>query len=427
MDYFHYNKGRLWCEDIPVADIVREFSTPLYIYSLKTFVRHLNVTSRAFGSIPHLVCYAAKANSALAVLRTAALCGAGADVVSGSELSLAVKAGIKPNRIVFSGVGKTEEEIELAVKTGILFICAESMDEIETIAKVSARHRMETPVAIRVNPDIDPKTHPHIATGLKETKFGLNEADSKKAYEICRARKWLNPVGISMHIGSQVETVRPYIDSVRKLVALFKYLLNQNIKLQYIDIGGGWAAHFERDAVLPHPDDYVSAVFGILKGVPATVVVEPGRSLVGNAGIIVMKVIRTKRNGPKEFCVVDAGMNDFIRPALYDAGHRIEPVKYVPGRKRKYDVVGPLCESSDRFAGDVRLPVMRSGDLLAMFTAGAYGSVMGSNYNSRLRPAEVAVAGKKVRLIRERQTSRDLVRGQHWRDMEIRMLEDLHA
>lgn len=425
MDYFHYKKSHLWCEDVRVADIVKEYSTPLYIYSLKTLVRHLVVTSRAFGDIPHIVCYAAKANSNLAILRTAALCGAGADVVSGSELNLAVKAGIRPRRIVFSGVGKTEEEIELAVRRGVLFICAESVDEIELIAKVAARNRTVTPVAVRVNPDIDPKTHPHIATGLKETKFGLNEADSRKAYQVCRARKWLNPVGISMHIGSQVETVSPYIDSLKKLIGLFRHLWKQNIRLKYIDIGGGWAAPFERDAVLPHPDDYVSAVLSKLKDIPATVVVEPGRSLVGNAGILVMRVIRTKRNGPKEFCVVDAGMNDFIRPALYGARHRIEPVRSASGRKRVYDVVGPLCESSDCFARDVRLPVMKEGDLLAIFTAGAYGSVMGSNYNSRLHPAEVAVAGNSVRLIRERQTIKDLARGQHWKEIDRGMLEDM--
>lgn len=408
-----------------MAHIVREFSTPLYIYSLKTLVRHLRVTSRAFGAIPHIVCYAAKANSGLAILKTAAICGAGADVVSGSELRLAVKAGIRPHKIVFSGVGKTEEEIELAVRAGILFICAESMDEIEAVAKVASRNRILTPVAVRVNPNIDAGTHPHIATGLKENKFGLNEADSRRAYGLCRARKWLNPVGISMHIGSQVETVRPYIDSVRKLTGMFKYLWKQNIRLKYIDIGGGWAAHFERDTVLPHPDDYVSAVLSILKDIPATVVAEPGRSLVGNAGILVMRVIRTKKNGPRNFCVVDAGMNDFIRPALYGARHRIEPVRSYQGRKRVYDVVGPLCESSDSFAKAIRLPVMKEGDLLAIFTAGAYGSAMGSNYNSRLRPAEVAVAGNNVRLIRERQTVRDIVRGQHWKEIDRRMLEDM--
>lgn len=425
MDYFHYRKGRLWCEDVPVADIVKKYSTPLYIYSLKTLVRHLAVTSRAFGEIPHIVCYAAKANSRLAILRTVALCGSGADVVSGSELRLAMKAGIKPHRIVFSGVGKTEEEIEQAVRARILFICAESLDEIETIAKIAARIRIKTPVAVRVNPDIDPKTHPHIATGLRETKFGLNEPDSRKAFELCRARKWLNPVGISMHIGSQVETVGPYVDSVKKLVSLFKYLLNQNIKLKYIDVGGGWAAQFERDAALPHPDDYVSAVSGILRDIPATVVVEPGRSLIGNAGILVMSVIRTKRNGPKNFCVVDAGMNDFLRPALYGARHRLEPVKSRPGNRAVYDIVGPLCESSDCFARDIRLPAMRAGDLLAMFTAGAYGSVMGSNYNSRLLPAEVAVAGGSFRLIRERQTVKDLLRGQHWKEFDSPILEGI--
>ncbi len=425
MDYFHYKRGHLYCEDVRVSDIVKKYSTPLYIYSLKTLVRHFKVTSQAFGDIPHIICYAAKANSNLAILKVAALCGAGADVVSGNELLLAGKAGIKNDRIVFSGVGKTDEEIELAVRSKILFICAESFDEIEAIAKIARRNRIVAPVAVRVNPAIDPRTHPHIATGLKQTKFGLSENSAKKAYRICRQERWLDPVGISMHIGSQVETVKPYVDSTRKIVNLYKYLLKQNISLKYIDIGGGWAAQFERDSVLPHPDDYVSAISDLFTNLPVTVVAEPGRSLVGNAGILIMKVISTKKGASRNFCIVDAGINDFIRPALYGANHRIEPICYRSGRQVAYDVVGPVCENSDFLAKSIRLPRMVKGDILALFTAGAYGRVMSSNYNGRLRAVEVAVAGSNVFPIRTRENLRDLVRGQRAVDISRKIIEEL--
>ncbi len=425
MDYFHYKRGHLYCEDVRVSDIVKKYSTPLYIYSLKTLVRHFKVTSQAFGNIPHIICYAAKANSNLSILRVAALCGAGADVVSGNELLMALKAGIKNDRIVFSGVGKTNEELELAVRSKILFICAESLDEIETIAKIARRNRIVAPVAVRVNPAIDPRTHPHIATGLRQTKFGLSENSAKKAYRICRDEKWLNPAGISMHIGSQVESVKPYVDSTRKIVSLYKYLLKQNISLKYIDIGGGWAAQYERDSILPHPDDYVSAISDLFTNLPVTVVAEPGRSLVGNAGVLIMKVIRIKKGPSGNFCIVDAGMNDFIRPVLYGANHRIEPVYQSPGRKVVYDIVGPVCENSDFLAKSISLPAVEKGDILALFTAGAYGRVMSSNYNGRLRAAEVAVAGNNVFSIGKRDDFRDLVRGQRGVNISKKMVEDL--
>ena len=422
MDFFKYKNGRLYCEDVSVESLVKRYSTPLYIYSLRTFVRHIQGVSESFGDIPHIICYAAKANSNLAILKTAALCGTGADIVSGGELRLALKAGIKSGRIVFSGVGKTEEEIEQAIQTGILFICAESFNEIESIAKIARRLKIKAPVAVRVNPEIDPETHPYIATGLAESKFGMSEKEAKKAYEICVGEKWLDPVGISMHIGSQLESIKPYAASVHKIVELYKYLWKQNVKLKYIDIGGGWAAHFDPAVKLPYPRDYISAVSGFLKTIPATVVVEPGRSMIGNAGILVMKVIRIK-NRVKNFCVIDSGMNDFIRPPLYGAKHRIEPVVKSKGQKI-YDVVGPVCESSDFFAKSIKLPVLKSGDLLALFTAGAYGRAMGSNYNARPGAAEIAVAGKEVIVIRERETLKDLEKGQKTGGISRKLIED---
>lgn len=412
MDFFHYSKGELYCEGMKASRLAGFYGTPLYIYSLKTFIRHFEVIKKAFGDKPHIICYAAKANSNLAILKTAGLLGGGADVVSGGELQLALKAGIKPEKIVYSGVGKTDEEIEFALNSKILFISAESLPELESIAGIAKRLKISAPVAIRVNPDIDPKTHPHIATGLKETKFGLSETDSKKAYNYIYSNKWLNPIGISMHIGSQVGYVRPYVDAARKIINLYKYLKRRSLPLKYIDIGGGWAAYFRPEDNIPEPDDYVSAMSGLFSDLKATIIVEPGRAIIGNAGILLMKVIAVKRNGGKNYCIVDAGMNDFIRPVLYNAKHRIEPVRKISGGKVLYDIVGPLCESGDFLARGVRLPKVEKGGYLALFTAGAYGSSMSSNYNTRMRPVEIAVAGEKVIVIREKDTFRDITRNQ---------------
>jgi len=412
MDFFHYYKGELHCENVRVKDIVGKYSTPVFIYSLKTLVRHLQVTSGAFGDIPHLVCYAAKANPRLVILKVVALCGAGCDVVSIGELRAAIKAGISKKKIVFSGVGKTDEEIEAALRGGILLVCAESIAELESISRIARNLRKAAPVAVRVNPDIDPGTHPYIATGLKTTKFGLGEESAIEAFRMCHKDKWLNPIGISMHIGSQVESVTPYVAAARKIVDLFKYLGKQSINLKYIDVGGGWAAHFRHDNKLPHPDDYVSALKNLFRDLPVTVIAEPGRSLVGNAGILIMRVIAIKKGATKNFCIVDAGMNDFLRPALYGARHAIEPVKESTQPTHEYEVVGPVCENSDFLGKSVLLPKVQKGDLLCLFTAGAYGSTMSSNYNSRARAAEVAVAGKKIILVRKREEFEDLIAGQ---------------
>jgi diaminopimelate decarboxylase len=425
MDYFHYQNGELYCEDIRIIDIVKKYSTPLYIYSCKTLVRHFRVTSEAFGNISNIICYAAKANPNLAILKIAALSGAGCDVVSVGELNSALLAGIPHKKIVFSGVGKTEAEIDRAINSNILFICSESMPELKTIAALGRRIGKQVAVAIRVNPNIDPGTHPYIATGLKETKFGLDEQTARLAYEYCRNEKWLNPVGISMHIGSQIESVSPYVTATRKIVNLFKYLWKQNIHLSYIDIGGGWAAHLRSGKRLPYPADYVSAVKDLFRDLPITVIIEPGRSVVGNAGILIMRTLFTKKTKFRNFGVVDTGMNDFVRPALYGANHRIEPVKITGGRKIKYDIVGPVCENTDFLGKSIKLPEINTGDLLALFTAGAYGYTMSSNYNSRPRAAEVAVTGKKVILIRRRETFKDLIAGQNMDGIDDRLVRGL--
>jgi diaminopimelate decarboxylase len=416
----------LYCEDVRVADIAQEFSTPLYIYSLKTLVRHFRVTDEAFGQIPHIICYAAKANPDLALLRVAALCGLGCDVVSEGELRLALKARIKRNRIVFSGAGKTDDEIELAIRSNILLIGAESIQELERINEMGRRLKRVVPVSIRVNPDIDPGTHPYIATGLRRTKFGVDEKTARDGYRICQKARWLDPLGISMHIGSQIESVRPYVDASQKIVRLFKYLWKQNIHLRYIDVGGGWAAYFKKHDRAPHPDDYVSAFKDLFAKLPVTVIAEPGRSLVGNAGILVMRVIGVKQTSARSFCIVDAGMNDFIRPALYGARHRIEPARITRGRRVKYDVVGPVCENADFLGKSILLPKIDKGDFLSLLTAGAYGSTMSSNYNGRRRAAEVAVAGKRVILIRRRETFEDLTSGQDMSGIDEKLIRRLH-
>jgi diaminopimelate decarboxylase len=425
MDYFRYSKEELYCEGVKVSRLAKEYGTPLYVYSLKTFVRHFEVVHRAFGDTPHLICYAAKANSNLAILKMAGLLGGGADVVSGGELRLALKSGIKADKIVFSGVGKTDEEIRLALESGILFISAESLTELETIARVARNLKIAAPVSIRVNPDIDPLTHPHIATGLKETKFGLSESDARKAYDFIRDSKWLNPVGISMHIGSQVGHVEPYVDSAKKLIGLYHWLRRRNIRLEFIDIGGGWAVPFGPDDHFPNPGDYVLGLSDLFAGIEATFIVEPGRSIVGNSGILVMKVIAVKKSGTRRYCVVDAGMNDFIRPVLYNAAHRILPLKMNSGRKIKYDVVGPICESSDYLAKNVGLTSVATNDCLALFTAGAYGYSMGSNYNSRPRPAEIAVAADRAIVIRTREAFDSLLRNQRPGGINRRTINDL--
>jgi diaminopimelate decarboxylase len=277
MDFFRYRGAELYCEGLSVREIVAKYSTPLFIYSLKTLVRHFRVTSEAFGEIPHIICYAAKANPNLAILKLASLCGAGCDVVSGGELRAALRAGIRPEKIVFSGVGKAEEEIEESISSGILFICAESFSELETISAIGRRKKRVVPVAIRVNPNIDPGTHPYVATGLKKTKFGLDEKAARRAYDYCKNDKWLDPIGVSMHIGSQVESVKPYIASSQKIVAMYKYLRKQNMPIKYIDIGGGWAAHSRLNKHMPGPADYVSAVKDLFRNLPVTVIAEPGR------------------------------------------------------------------------------------------------------------------------------------------------------
>lgn len=407
MHYFLYHAGELYCEEVPVKKIVEKYGTPLYIYSGKTIRRHFKVFDSAFEEIEHLTCYSVKANSNLGVLSLLAREGAGADIVSGGELERALRAGIPPKKIVFSGVGKTPEEMEKALKAGILMFNVESAEELEVLGEVAKKLKIKAPFAIRANPDVDPKTHPYISTGLKKNKFGIPEEEVIPLYLKAKENPYLNPVGLDAHIGSQLTTLSPFVDAIRRLKALWSELASLGFELPYFDIGGGLGIVYSEEEP-PPPEEYSSVIIRELKGLPITLILEPGRVIVGNAGILVTRVLYTKSNKEKNFVIVDAGMNDLIRPALYQAFHKIVPVEEKDGEEIVADIVGPVCESGDFLARERKIPNVKRGDLLAVMSAGAYGFVMSSNYNSRPRPAEVLVEGDQFFLVRKRETLEDL-------------------
>jgi diaminopimelate decarboxylase len=416
VDYFIRRRGELYCEAIPLKRLAEKYGTPLYIYSLRTFVRHFKVAERAFGDIPHAVFYSAKANSNLTLLNVIARLGGGCDIVSLGEYLSARKAGIR--RIIFSGVGKQAQEIERALEGGLDFFGVESEGELQSIAEIAARRGKIAPVSLRVNPDVDPRTHPYIATGLKSEKFGIPAAKAIALYKYISQSKHLKAVGISMHLGSQIQSVKPFVEGLARLKKIVGKLAEQRIVFKHIDIGGGWAVPFARGQKLPGPSDYVKALIPQMKGMNCEFIIEPGRSLIGNAGALLSKVVYIKSGQGKKFVIVDSGMNDFIRTALYGKFHRLEPVSDRGGKSVRIDVVGPVCESSDAFGRKILLSMPRPGDYLCLFTAGAYGYSMASNYNSRLRPAEVLVDGSKDYLIRQREDYNDL-----WKKQKLIKLE----
>ncbi|MCX7856594.1 MAG: diaminopimelate decarboxylase [Deltaproteobacteria bacterium] len=411
MHFFTYKQNELYCEDVPLKDISERFGTPVYVYSAKTLKRHYAVFDSSFGEIPHLVCYSVKANSNLAILSLLKTFGSGADVVSGGELQKALKAGISPKKIVFSGVGKTDEEIERAVKKKILLINVESESELNRLREIAHRSKKQTNVSIRVNPDIDPKTHPYITTGLRKNKFGLAISDAERLYLTIKDDKYLKPVGVSSHIGSQILEISPFLEALVSLMNLGERLRNSGVDIKYLDIGGGLGIPY-KDEIPPHPEEYGREIQALLKGKDYTLILEPGRVIVGNSGVLLTRIIYVKRTKDKTFYIVDAAMNDLLRPAFYNAHHEILPVSSKGSEQIKVDVVGPICESSDFFAKDRLIPNQNEGDLLAIMSAGAYGFSMSSNYNERRRPAEVLVSGKDAYLIRKRETFRDLVKNE---------------
>jgi len=409
---FLFKNGSLYCEELRVADIAEKVGTPFYLYSKNTLLSHLKAVDEAFGDIEHLVCFSVKANSNLAILRMMASGGAGADVVSGGELYRALKAEIDPKRIVYAGLGKTDAEIEYALKEGILMFNVESSEELVLVNDVAEKLEVEAPIALRVNPDIDPKTHPYIATGLKHSKFGIPLSEAMAEYEVAQNLPGLKPVGIHQHIGSQILESEPFETSVKKIANLAGSLKELGMDIGYINIGGGFGIQYT-DEEAPSPEQFAKAVVPLLADTGCTLIMEVGRMIAGNAGILVTSVLFNKQGEEKKFVVVDAAMNDLIRPSLYNAVHRIEPAATRDGAQvTKVDVVGPICESSDSLGQDVELPEVEQGDLLAVFTAGAYGFTMSSNYNSRTRVPEILVSGRKAYLIRRRESYEDLIRGE---------------
>lgn len=411
MNHFQYRGRSLQAEGVPLSRIAEEVGTPTYVYAAATLKRHFRVVDEVFGNAPHLLCYAVKANSNLALLHLFAGLGAGFDIVSGGELARVLEAGGDPAKVMFSGVGKTFAEMEAALRTGIAMFNVESAEELALLDEVGRKVGRPAPFALRVNPDVDARTHRYIATGLKTSKFGVPFTEAVKLYGQSRRMKGVVARGVDCHIGSQLTDTGPVKAALEKVAGLYRKLKKSGLPLEYLDVGGGLGITY-RDETPPSPEEYARVVRAATEGLGATLVLEPGRVLVGNAGVLLTRVVFRKRTPAKHFVVVDAGMNDLIRPALYEAHHELLPVQKRTGGRTKVDVVGPVCESSDVLARERRLVLPKPGELLAVMSAGAYGMSMASNYNSRPRPAEVLVDGDAYRVIRARESYADLWRGE---------------
>lgn len=415
MHDFKYKNKELYCEDVLVRDLAERFGTPLYLYSYHTLIDHFLKLKKAFAQVNPLICYSVKANSNLAILRVLVKQGSGLDIVSGGELFRAIKAGCPAEKIVYASVGKTDKEIEEAIKIGILFFNVESVPELKNINRIARRLKRVVKVAIRINPDVEPKTHKFITTGKLTNKFGI---DFRSAYDILLSRddfKNINICGLHIHIGSQITESEPFVAAIKKVLNFVSGLRRDNITIEYLNIGGGLGIIYDNEK--PQTAlNYAKKVLPLLKQSRLKIIMEPGRFIVGNAGILVAKVLYVKNTPKKKFVIVDAGMNDLIRPALYEAYHNIVPLRLsghqVIGQSGKVDVVGPICESADYFAKDRKMPLSKEGDYLAVMSAGAYGFSMSSNYNSRRKAQEVMVAKDKVFVIRNRDTYYDLVRNE---------------
>ena len=412
MHFFNYKGANLYAEGVSLARIAKEVGTPVFVYSDKTLRRHYDAYAGAFKKVPHIVCYSVKANSNLAVLKTFADEGSGFDIVSAGELFRATKAGADPKKIVFSGVGKRADEIEYAIKKGILMFNVESPQEMRAINSIAGRLKKKAGVAIRVNPDVDPKTHPYISTGLKKNKFGIETKEAIKEY-IYAKRHLRNLVlmGVDCHIGSQITRITPFIDALKKTKRLVGRLRKEGIDIKYLDLGGGLGITYDREAP-PHPSKYGKEVIKELGDLDVTLLFEPGRSIAGNAGILLTEVVYTKQGSKKNFIITDAAMNDLARPSLYGSYHAVKAVKKTRQREVKADLVGPICESGDFLAQDREMQPFVPGDLVAVMSAGAYGFTMSSNYNSRPRAAEVMVKGRNFSVVRKRETMSDIVKGE---------------
>jgi diaminopimelate decarboxylase len=411
MDFFHYENNELFCEEVLVSDIAEQVGTPFYLYSHRTIVEHYRKLDKALESIEHLICYSMKSNSNLAIARSLANEGSGADIVSGGELYRALKAGFPAEKIVFAGVGKTESEIEYALKMGILMFNVESMPEADLINYVAGKIGKKAKIALRVNPDVDAHTHKHITTGKKENKFGLAIDEALGYFTESASKENIEVTGVQAHIGSQIVSTMPYVEAINRLTTLINDLEKIGIKIQTLNIGGGLGIIYNEE-IPSTAQQFAEAILPLVEPTGRKLIIEPGRFIVGNAGILVTRTTYIKKSGSKTFIIVDAGMNDLIRPALYDSYHSIKPLKMTGAEDITADIVGPICESADCFAKERKIESVNAGDLLAIFSAGAYGFVMSSNYNSRPKVAEAMVIGDKYYTVRERETYDDLIKGE---------------
>ena len=409
MDHFGYRQDRLYAEEVPLSAIAERVGTPCYVYSHATLERHYRVFDEAFGDWPHHICFAVKANGNLAVLQVLERLGAGFDIVSGGELARVLAAGGRASNVVFSGVGKSSDEIAKALTAGVRILSIESGEELERVNAVALSLGHKAPIGIRINPDVDPNTHPYIATGLRENKFGVPAADAPELYRKASAMAGIEVVGIGCHIGSQLTEIAPFCDAVERVLDVVDTLAQDGIRLSHLDLGGGVGIRYS-DETPPDPKDYVQAILAILKrrNCDLAVTLEPGRAIAGNAGVLLSSVEYIKSGPEKDFVIVDAAMNDLLRPALYQAWHEVVRADRGPDRKMlTCDVVGPVCETGDFIARDRQLAVA-PGDLVVVRSVGAYGFVMASNYNTRPRPAEVMVDGDQLYVVREREQTADL-------------------
>lgn len=416
MNYFEYRNGEMFAEGVALKRIAQEVGTPAYVYSLATLKRHYQVFDQAFANVPHIVCFSVKANSNLALLRAFAKAGSGFDIVSGGELFRALKVGADPKKIVFSGVGKKKQEIEYALNAGILMFNVESDQELFALNEIAAGIGKKAPISLRVNPDVDPQTHPYISTGMKKAKFGVDIKGSLETYKKAASLKNIDVVGVDCHIGSQLTSVTPFVDALVKVREYLDRVLAGEMKkegaaIRYLDLGGGLGITYH-DETPPLPAEYAKAIIRGVEGLDVTLILEPGRVIVGNAGILLTEVQYLKETDSKVFVIVDGGMNDLIRPALYGSYQAIQPVVENKAENIVADIVGPICESGDFFAKDRAIARPKRGDLLAVMSAGAYGFTMASNYNSHPKPPEVLVDGDRYDIVRKRESYDDLINGE---------------
>jgi diaminopimelate decarboxylase len=412
-DTFFYRRGQLHCEDIELKALADQYGTPAYIYSKAAILERWNAYEQALAGIPHRVCFAVKANSNLAVLNALARAGAGFDIVSGGELQRVLKAGGDPAAVVFSGVGKTAPEISLALQNGIHSFNCESEPEIELLSAIAAAQGATVAIALRVNPDVNAKTHPYISTGLRKHKFGVDIAAAEDIYRRAACLPGISVEGVSCHIGSQLLEIEPLLEAADKTLALVGRLRAAGMPIRFLDLGGGLGVRYRPEERSASIAEFAKLLRPKLNALHLTLMLEPGRSIVAEAGVLLTRVLLVKQNGGKTFVVVDGAMNDLLRPALYQAHHEISPLTEASGAfTMKADVVGPVCETGDFFARNRDLPTLQAGDLIALRTAGAYGFVLSSNYNSRPRPCELLIEGSRAIVARKRETFDDLIRGE---------------